>query len=804
MAVKTGVYHRTLPLPESCNPDDAAYVDDDELSTSSDDGSDFSDDTDDADDSEDGYSTPVTEPESDVESHPKASQRPQKSPVSASNRSQVPAISSRLPKYRDEPDDDTDEDIANVPLDYGRSGKTKITGSRIEERWHKYCGVKAVEDGALPKWSDPEVALRHVTTNDVHRFLNYCMKLKRGKDGRILKGIKKGSALTADFKSLQGYYRRITRTSFTDVQNEEMNAGIRRLIDKWNLDMEEREKTGVYVSDLTAFNETVLRTTEKRWHLGFERIQICLFTILGIFTLNRISALLSLQFKHLQFSIQRDPLGGPPIPMVELRAAHTKQFLGTEQHNNFPFPEVVDDPTLIFSPHVFLFGVLFHLDAFEADGLRSMEDVRGLLVAEGCEQLELYFKPEIEEYFLFAMTKVVDGIPTVQWEKPINPSTMSSRLQSLGEIHGWLHTFFAHRMRYGGGKTLNESGCVSDAQLNLIMKHASMRTFLNHYLPRNIDTDMQNIMNGRKPNTALMHAIRRISRWTDKRRPRKISAQDRAELRQHPEYLEAVRERDEQAILCQQNPCKQNQSWLNQLDADVDRVFRRLCRIRRKEVRAAFSRKQAKIDIERQRSGSAFHNEETKHNVQTVAQIPPELSRLLEKLLTWPTSHSLDDEWARRNAATKAVTEYCSVWEGGPIRGRPKRASPSDDELDQIKSSKRVAKAAPTLSMPTSDSRDPLEEARQHIIRVGQQDRKKPNAEKPIICFQCFGKQSLPEHKRIQKWSRPDATVRHFRSTHLRDRQCNFCNDGEIFLHQMHLQYHAAAVHRLVTGSRGC
>lgn len=95
--------------------------------------------------------------------------------------------------------------------------------------------------------------------------------------------------------------------------------------------MKEREKTGVYVSDLTAFNETVLRTTEKRWHLGFERMQICLFTILGIFTLNRISALLSLQFKHLQFSIQRDPLGGPPIPMVELRAAHTKQFLGTEQ-----------------------------------------------------------------------------------------------------------------------------------------------------------------------------------------------------------------------------------------------------------------------------------------------------------------------------------------------------------------------------------------------------------------------------------------------------------------------------------------
>lgn len=118
----------------------------------------------------------------------------------------------------------------------------------------------------------------------------------------------------------------------------------------------------------------------------------------------------------------------------------------------------MDDPTLIFSPHVFLFGILFYLDAFEADGLRSMEDVRRLLVEDGCEQMELYLKPEIEEYFLFCMTTVVDGTPMIQWNRPINASTMSARLQSLGEIHGWLHTFFAHRMRYGGGKQLNESG----------------------------------------------------------------------------------------------------------------------------------------------------------------------------------------------------------------------------------------------------------------------------------------------------------------------------------------------------------
>lgn len=87
-----------------------------------------------------------------------------------------------------------------------------------------------------------------------------------------------------------------------------------------------------------------------------------------------------------------------------------------------------------------------------------MEDLRRLLVEDGRQQLELPLKPEIEEYFLFCMTDVVDGSPAIQWTKSMNPSTMSSRLKNLGEIHGWLHTFFAHRMRYGGGKMLNESG----------------------------------------------------------------------------------------------------------------------------------------------------------------------------------------------------------------------------------------------------------------------------------------------------------------------------------------------------------
>lgn len=87
-----------------------------------------------------------------------------------------------------------------------------------------------------------------------------------------------------------------------------------------------------------------------------------------------------------------------------------------------------------------------------------MEQLRELLVERGCQQMELPLRPEIEDYYLFCKTSVVNGDVNIQWHEPMTESMMAGRLNSLGEIHGWLHSMFAHRFRYGGGKMLNESG----------------------------------------------------------------------------------------------------------------------------------------------------------------------------------------------------------------------------------------------------------------------------------------------------------------------------------------------------------
>jgi len=52
--------------------------------------------------------------------------------------------------------------------------------------------------------------------------------------------------------------------------------------------------------------------------------------------------------------------------------------------NMFPIPEVIYDPSLIFSPHVVLCGLMFDDQAFAAPNLTSPEQLSILEIEPGC------------------------------------------------------------------------------------------------------------------------------------------------------------------------------------------------------------------------------------------------------------------------------------------------------------------------------------------------------------------------------------------------------------------------------------
>ncbi|OXN26563.1 hypothetical protein CDV57_08400 [Aspergillus fumigatus] len=97
----------------------------------------------------------------------------------------------------EDPADDTDKDLSKVPEDYSRSNNTQKLSLQLKDCWAQ---TKAIKPSADLKWEDAEDALRQASPNDMHRFLNWCLKLEYNPDGHRLKGYRKASALEVDWK----------------------------------------------------------------------------------------------------------------------------------------------------------------------------------------------------------------------------------------------------------------------------------------------------------------------------------------------------------------------------------------------------------------------------------------------------------------------------------------------------------------------------------------------------------------------------------------------------------------------------
>lgn len=83
---------------------------------------------------------------------PRSSEHCDRVPSCSKPSAHDPDCSGILPDFSEDPADDTDEDIANTPLDYGRSEKTKDRGVRIEQRWHKWATLLQLVLRCLLAW----------------------------------------------------------------------------------------------------------------------------------------------------------------------------------------------------------------------------------------------------------------------------------------------------------------------------------------------------------------------------------------------------------------------------------------------------------------------------------------------------------------------------------------------------------------------------------------------------------------------------------------------------------------------------
>jgi Protein of unknown function (DUF3435) len=72
-----------------------------------------------------------------------------------------------------------------------------------------------------------------------------------------------------------------------------------------------------------------------------------------------------------------------------------------ETSNTFPVPEIIYDPSLVLSPHVFLLGLILADGAFAAPNLTSAEQLSKLDIRPGTNQLPLPLKRSMDDIPIF-------------------------------------------------------------------------------------------------------------------------------------------------------------------------------------------------------------------------------------------------------------------------------------------------------------------------------------------------------------------------------------------------------------------
>jgi len=307
-----------------------------------------------------------------------------------------------------------------------------------------------------------------------------------------------------------------------------------------------------------------------------------------------------------------------------------------------------------------------------------------------------------------------------------------------------------------------------------MMGHASISTFLKHYLSRRVTVDTQAVVRGIQPQAALMRAACTMSRSIDRRRPRHLTQEQSASIDEDP-FICSLLHRREQLKRKLPNATRHPKYKALASKISQERQRRRLALLT--EIKERWEFEQPVRDVEQQLAGL-----EPKDDLELVHDIMlPAQGELAKSVLSKPGTN-IEEEMDRRNRAIRAVTLYCGVEEGG---------------MNHIRTRGRRRNAASPVKSQLNDQEEALEAAKVSVYKE----------ERPKVCFLCLGNKALPLAERIRPFSTSGDLSKHFRRKHLRhvesgkDLSCNLC---EVPLtNKMHLQRHAITVHGTVS-PRNC
>lgn len=141
-----------------------------------------------------------------------------------------------------------------------------------------------------------------------------------------------------------------------------------------------------------------------------------------------------------------------PLSFVSyLNAAHTAFRV------KFVLPEIIFDPSLILSPHVFLLGLIFADRAFAAPNLKSATQLSKLDIRPSYQQLELLFKPSMLDVPVFRKSIRTGYGYEISPHELLTYATLLSLMKISGLILGFLQPTRPYCLRYNASNEFNQS-----------------------------------------------------------------------------------------------------------------------------------------------------------------------------------------------------------------------------------------------------------------------------------------------------------------------------------------------------------
>ncbi|KAH7111822.1 hypothetical protein B0J11DRAFT_598487 [Dendryphion nanum] len=205
---------------------------------------------------------------------------------------------------------------------------------------------------------------------------------------------------------------------------------------------------------------------------------------------------------------------------------------------------------------------------------------------------------------------------------------------------------------------------------NLMMGHASIRTFEKHYLSRRITVDTQAVVRGIRPQDALMRAACTMSRTIDPRRPQRLTAEQSASVND----LSIIRnlfDRRERLKHKLAKGATQHPQYTD-INREINREKQRQRHQLLQDITERGEYEQPVRDVENQLAG-VESNDDAMAAVIAVDAMGPEQKELV-KAAHAPPGETPEAEIGRRSRAIGAVVAYCGIVEGRVLPSRVKRS----------------------------------------------------------------------------------------------------------------------------------